>query len=201
MASEALPAARLRQYLGELKPEARTLLIAELERGLLRGDDMPGADLVLSELRRTMRDSGQAAARTGDAARAFFLPLEAFIVDDAPIREHPGRIARAALEPIWAWISRDLVPGEFKKYGMDINQAMLADDRAEAEALTRTMQDQVAKAMEAVFAGAGGDDKAAMRLTAQIPIVKRRAGGAGSVCVAEVTGCAGNLWRAASSPF
>ena len=84
MASEALPAERLRQYLNELKPEVRALLIAELERSLLRGDDMPGADLVLAELRRTMRESAHTAARTGDAARAFFLPLEPFIVDDAP---------------------------------------------------------------------------------------------------------------------
>ncbi|HET7680353.1 MAG TPA: hypothetical protein VFK79_09500 [Xanthobacteraceae bacterium] len=170
MASETLPAERLRQYLGELKPEARALLIAELERSLLRGDEMPGADLVLQELRRTMRDSGQSAARTGDAARAFFLPLEPFIVDDAPVRDHPGRIPRAALEPIWAWISRDLLPAEAKKYSDEIGRALIAGDNSKAEALTRAMQDQVAEAMDAAFS-AGGDDRASRRLAGQISIV------------------------------
>jgi hypothetical protein len=170
MASETLPAERLRQYLGELKLDARALLIAELKRSLLRGDEMPGADLVLQELRRTMRDSGQSAARTGDAARAFFLPLEPFIVDDAPVRDHPGRIPRAALEPIWAWISRDLLPAEAKKYSDEIGQALIAADNGKAESLTRAMQDQVAKAMDAAFE-AGGDDKASRRLAGQISIV------------------------------
>src|ERR1700754_1144270 len=107
MASEALPAERLRHYLSELTASARSLLVAELERSILRGDDMQGTELVLQELRRSLRDSGSTAARTDEAARAFFLPFEAFIVDDTPENEHPGRVARQALEPIWAWISRD----------------------------------------------------------------------------------------------
>jgi hypothetical protein len=170
MASETLPAQRLRQYLSELTVPARALLIAELERSILRGDEMPGADLVLQELRRTMRDNGRTVARTGNAARAFFLPLEAFIVDDAPVREHPGRIARGALEPIWSWISRDLLPAEAKAYSTDINQALLAGDKTKSEQLTRAMQDQVAQAMDKALAGVDGDDKTSRRVGAQIPV-------------------------------
>ena len=171
MGSEALPAERLREYLRELKPEVRALLIAELERSLLRGDDMPGADLVLQELRRTMREGDQTAARSGDAARAFFLPLEPFVVDDAPAREHPGRIPRAALDPIWAWISRDLLPAEAKAYSQEITQALIAGDSDQAETLTRAMQDQVVRAMDAALEGADTNDKARRRLVGQIPIV------------------------------
>jgi hypothetical protein len=43
---------RLREYLKNLTPESRAMLIAELERGFLRGDESPGGDLVLQELRR-----------------------------------------------------------------------------------------------------------------------------------------------------
>ena len=50
--ADGLLVERLRQYLRDLQPEARALLMAELERGLLRGEDMPGAELVLQELRR-----------------------------------------------------------------------------------------------------------------------------------------------------
>ena len=41
-----------------------------------------------------------------------------------------GRIARVSLEPIWAWIGRDLIPAEAKALGEDINRALLADDRS-----------------------------------------------------------------------
>jgi hypothetical protein len=170
MASEALPAERLRQYLGELEPATRALLIAELERGLLRGDEMPGGDLVLHELRRTMRDSGQTTARSGDAARAFFRSLEPFIVDDAAMREHPGRIPRATLQPVWEWISRDLLPSQVKIYSEAVSQALLAGDLTNVELLTGPMQDQVAQAMDAALSGSD-NDKAQRRLAGQISVV------------------------------
>jgi hypothetical protein len=169
MASEGLPAERLRDYLLELQPEARALLIAELEQGLLRGEDMPGTDLVLQELRRTVRDGGY-PPRIGNPARLFFHPVEPFIVDDAPDRKHPGRVARAALEPIWAWIGRDLLLAEVKAFSDDVSQALLVNDKAKSDLLTRVMQDQAAQAMEAALAGAESDDKARRRLAGQIPI-------------------------------
>src|ERR1700730_16441258 len=69
---------RLREYLRNLKPEARALLIAELERAQLRGDDMTGSELVLEELRRTIRIEAQRVPRIGDAARLFFMPFAPF---------------------------------------------------------------------------------------------------------------------------
>ena len=39
MASDGQSVERLRDYLRTLKPEARAMLVAELERGLLRGDE------------------------------------------------------------------------------------------------------------------------------------------------------------------
>jgi hypothetical protein len=48
---EGLPVERLREYLRQLPPAARALLITELERTLLRGEEIPGGDLVLREVR------------------------------------------------------------------------------------------------------------------------------------------------------
>lgn len=170
MPSDALPAERLRRYLGELNPETRTLLIAELERSLLRGDDMPGADLVLHELRRALRVTGHGAARTDDAARAFFLPLEIFVVDDVPLHEHPGRIPRSALMSLWSWISRDVLPAETQSYSDEVSRALIEGDHAKVEAMTRVMHDQVARAMDEIFAKAEADDKVRRRLASQIPV-------------------------------
>jgi hypothetical protein len=51
---------RLRQFLGELSPGARSMLVGELERSVLRGDEVAGADLVLQELRRILREQRKA---------------------------------------------------------------------------------------------------------------------------------------------
>jgi len=157
--ADGLPVERLRQYLRELKPEARVLLTGELERVLLRGEGTPGAELVLQELRRAARESVRPSQRIGSLARLFFQPLEPFLVDDIAAHSHPGRIARVALEPIWEWICRDLLPGEAKAVSDDVGRAFANDDIAKAEHLTRGFQDRaVLRMQEALATAALGDD-------------------------------------------
>ena len=128
MTSDGQSVERLRDYLRTLKPEARAMLVTELERGMLRGDEAAGNEFVLQELRRTIRAAGQAVPRIGDAARLFFAPLEPFLIDDAADHKRVGRLARVSLEPIWEWIGRDLMPAEAKALCDDINRALVADD-------------------------------------------------------------------------
>jgi hypothetical protein len=159
---------RLRGFLRDLKPEAQALLIAELERSLLRGDDATGAELVLQELRRFARESGRPSPRAGNLARLFFQPLEPFLVDDAATHKHPGRIARVSLDPIWTWIGRDLLPGEVKAATDQVARAFAANDTKKAEELARAFQDRVAVRMEQALNAAWQDDKAMRRLIGQV---------------------------------
>ncbi len=159
---------RLRQYLRELSPPARSLLIGELERSLLRGDDVAGADLILQELRRVVRDQREGAPRIGSSARLFFKPLEPFLVDDLADHKHPGRIARSSLELLWAWIRRDLLPEDARILADEVNDALLADDEPKAEQITRAFQHRVVAAIEASFESAAADERAHRRLLAQI---------------------------------
>src|ERR1700683_4339447 len=124
MASEGQPVERLREYLRTLTPAARAMLVHELERSMLHGDDSAGNDLILQELRRTIRADNQPSPRIGDSARLFFAPLEPFLIDAAADHKRVGRIARVSLEPIWAWIGRDLIPAEAKALGEDIGHAL-----------------------------------------------------------------------------
>ena len=133
MTSDGQSVERLRDYLRTLKPEARAMLVTELERGMLRGDEAAGNEFVLQELRRTIRAAGQTVLRIGDAARLFFAPLEPFLIDDGADHKRVGRLARVSLEPIWEWICRDLMPAEAKALCDDINRALVADDGAKAE--------------------------------------------------------------------
>lgn len=168
MTSDGQSVERLREYLRNLKPEARAMLIAELERAQLRGDDMAGSELVLEELRRTIRAEAQQVPRIGDAARLFFMPFEPFLIDAAADHKRVGRIARLSLEPIWGWIGRDLIPAEAKALTEDINRALLADDKTKADQLVRALHERATLRMRETLATVGADEKAQRRLAIQV---------------------------------
>jgi hypothetical protein len=166
MTGEFEAAEKLRAYLRELKPGARALLIAELERGVLHGTSPAGAELVLSELRRSLRDGQSKSARFDDPARLFFQPLEPFLVDDVPDHKHRARIARAVLEPLWLWVSNTLIPEETKAYSAHVEHALMAGDTNSAEGKARGFQDLVAARITQMLEGS--DDKERRRLNVQL---------------------------------
>lgn len=168
MATDGATVERLQVFLRDLSAEVRGLLVAELERSVLRGEESPAYDLVLEQLRAVLRASDKPGARLSHATRLFYKPLEPFLVDDVAEHQHPGRISRATLEPMWNWIRRDLLPDETDKFTEAVKQALAATDSAKAEALTRAFQDRfTAKAVDA-FNLAQRDDRMRRRLFAQI---------------------------------
>jgi len=144
------------------------MLIAELERALLRDEDVAGSELVLQELRRTIRAAAQSVPRIGDAARRFFMPLEPFLVDGSADHKRIGRLARVSLEPIWEWIGRDLMPAEARALSEDINRALLADDRIKVEQLVRALHERAIQRMKEAIAAVGSNEKARRRLGVQV---------------------------------
>ena len=159
---------RLRKFLRELKPGARALLIAELERAMLRGDDMAGAEFILTELRRNIHESRSKSRRIGDHARLFFKPIEPFIVDDTGDHKHRARIARSALEPIWLWLSNTVMPDEARKFAEQVETALLTDDSDKAQHLARAFQDSVLTRLQDQLATAASDDKVRRRMNVQL---------------------------------
>jgi len=143
---------RLRQYLRDLSPGARSLLIGELERAVLRGDEVAGADLILQVLRRIVREQRDGSPRIHNSARLLFKPLEPFLVDDRGDHNHPGRIARTSLESLWNWVKRDLMPKDANAIADEVGEAMLAGDQAKVDRLARGFQDRVAAAIESSLA-------------------------------------------------
>jgi hypothetical protein len=168
MTSDGQSVERLREFLRTLKPEARAMLVQELERGLLRGEENPANLFVLEQLRHTIRAEAQAVQRIGDAARLFFTPFEPFMIDARPDHKRVGRIARASLQPIWEWIGRDLMPAEAKALGEDINRALLANDKTKVEQLVRALHERAILRMRDTLAAVGSDEKAQRRLAVQV---------------------------------
>ncbi|HUC51590.1 MAG TPA: hypothetical protein VMA30_19580 [Xanthobacteraceae bacterium] len=144
------------------------MLVQELERTLLGGQETAGNDLVLQELRRAIRAEAEPVPRIGDAARLFFTPLEPFLIDGRADHKRTGRIARVSLEPIWGWIGRDLMPAEIKALGNDVNRALAAGDHARADQLVRTLHDRAIRRIKDAVAEAGGDEKSRRRLAVQV---------------------------------
>jgi hypothetical protein len=159
---------RLQQFLCELSPKARGMLIAEFERSLLRGDDLSGADLVLQELRRLAREQRDGAPRIGNSARLFFKPLEPFIVDDLGQHRHLGRISRSSLDTLWTWISRDVLPDDARAVDDIVNAALLDGDEAKAKHFVRAFQDRVAMTLTDLLRLADSDAKIRRRMLGQI---------------------------------
>ncbi len=63
-----------------------------------------------------------------------------------------------------------MLPAEAKVFSDDVSQALLAEDKAKAELLTRAFQDQAAQRIEAALAAAAGGGKAARRMAGQIAV-------------------------------
>ncbi len=159
---------RLHEYLQSLSPQARSMLIAELERALLRDEDIGTTELVLQELRRTIRAGSQPAPRIGDAARRFFTPLEPFLIDAPADHKRIGRLARVSLEPIWEWIGRDLMPALAKALREDINRALLGEDHVKVEQLVCALHDRAAQRLMDAIASLAGDDKDHRRFCVEV---------------------------------
>ena len=168
MASDGQPVERLREYLRGLKPEARSMLVLELERGLLRGDDNPADQFVLGELRRAIRADARPLKRIGDAARLFFAPFEPFLFDGPVDHKRVGLIARAALDPMWQWIGRDLMPAEAKALSEDINRALLTDDKTKVDQLVRMLHDRAILKMRETVTAIGQDERGQRRFAIQV---------------------------------
>lgn len=173
MAGAGTTVERLRQFLRELSPQARSLLIGELERAMLRGEDVSGADLVLQELRRLAREQREGEPRIDHSARLFFKPLEPFFVDDRADHKHSGRIARPSIEPLWTFIGRDLLPEESKSFADEVGEALRSGDQVKADLLARTFQDRVVSAVDKAFSSAD-NEKIQRRMLAQIGTPRAR---------------------------
>jgi hypothetical protein len=164
---------QLRQFLRELSPKARSLLVGELKRSLLHGGEVAGTDLslhkfLLQELGDVVCDQREVSSRISNSARLFFRPLEPFLVFDRGDHNHPGRIARSSLEMLWTWIRRDLLPEDSKSLADEVSDALLTNDEPKANHAIRRFQDRAVTVIETSLESAVSDEKIRRRMLAQI---------------------------------
>ncbi|TAK49758.1 MAG: hypothetical protein EPO23_00555 [Xanthobacteraceae bacterium] len=160
MAAQGQSLQRLREYLRQLPPRVQAMLLREFEQAIARGDDIAVATFVLGELRKLLRETGDAdLSRTENAARLLFRAIEPFLVDRDGGASCPGQIRRSSLLPIWTWLGRDLLAEPTAKFEHELGQLAAETQKPAVEALVRRYQLKAAEAILAVMATRGSDQQ------------------------------------------
>jgi len=156
MVNDAISVDRIREYLGGLTPQARASLLVEIERMLLYGEAVPGADIMLIELRAEFRKTGLSSDRAGNPSRYFFKPIEALFVDRPPELANAGQISRGSLSAIWEWINQSLLPAMAGDYCDKMKQAILSNNAHQTKQIAAGFQTKVIKSLEVTLASRQG---------------------------------------------
>jgi hypothetical protein len=155
---------RLSEFLQKLTPLSRSCLLSELERLELCGIDIPSSSDILAKLRAEFRKDGSTQSRAGSPSRHFFMPLEFFLIDNAPEHANPGRISRSSLVPVWEWICRDVLPSMAREYNSTIGDLDATNNSKELLKIASAFQTKIVKVLENTLASSGGAELARAQL-------------------------------------
>src|SRR5258708_17547983 len=152
----ALP--QVQKYLRQLTAQARSRLLAEIERLQMCGDDTTGFGVILTELRSEFRKSGQ-NVRVANPSPYFFQPLEPLLVGRAPESINAGQISRGSLSPIWELISLNLLPTMARDYCHSMKRMIAANDQHEIQKIATAFQTKIVKYLESTLIAEGGVER------------------------------------------
>jgi hypothetical protein len=166
MTRNETPTESLKGYLRQLSPQTRSRLLAEIERLRQSGEDVPGGDLLLGELRAEFRQDGRAIERLDQPARHFFRPLEPYLTDRPAERANAGQISRVSLPAIWDWIGRDLMASMVRDYLASMKKLIATGSQHEIEHTAGVFQNKAVKYLEGALKSSSGLEHARTRLVA-----------------------------------
>jgi hypothetical protein len=159
------PVEALRGYLRQLAPQTRARLLAEVERLRQSGEDFPGVEIIVAELSSEPRaPDAPPVDRLDHAARHFFRVLDPYLTHRPPERANDGQISRASLQPIWDWVSRDLMASMARGYTTELKQFLAAGKQREVDQAAQGFQNKAVKYLQGTLASESGTEQARARL-------------------------------------
>ena len=138
-------------FLARLSPLTRKSLLSELERLELCGVEVPRSADIQAKLRAEFGMDGADKDKAPTPPRLFFAPLNPLLNECAPEHANSGRIARGSLNPIWEWISRDLLPTMTRDFNAQMKDLIAADKPREANKVASAFQTKVVKYLESTL--------------------------------------------------
>jgi hypothetical protein len=146
-------------YLRQLTSTARNHLLIELERLHMSGDDIPGSELLLEQLRTEFRQGEKSHERIKDPARHFFQPAEPFLANCTPERAHAGQISRGSLATIWELIARTLLPVMTQEYEKELKPLIIDGKSSQIGEKVAQFHSKVTKYLESKLATPDGVER------------------------------------------
>lgn len=166
---QAILADKVRGMVSGLDTNARASLLAQLEKAALQGQSPPGGNLIIEELRASLRGKGPVSSqRQFDAKRLFFDPATPFLITESTNEKTPGRIRRTSLNNLWVWFSRDLLPQEFSNYEKSVIPLLIAGSIEKARGLTLDLYAKVREACKELKSPDHHRSDGIQRITAQM---------------------------------
>src|SRR5580658_8054608 len=104
------------------------------------------------------------ADRLDHAARHFFRVLDPYLTNRPPERANDGQISRASLQPIWDWLSRDLMASMARGYAAELKQFLAAGKQREVDLAAHGFQNKAVKYLQGTLASESGAEQARARL-------------------------------------
>lgn len=121
-------AERLSNLLSRLAPVTARKLASGLERERLQGADGLPYSLILSSLRPVL--GGGPRPGLPDPLRQFCFPFEDLLVDARDPSRHMRQIARSSIDPVWFWLTSELLPDALPDITARIVDHTLSGDQA-----------------------------------------------------------------------
>jgi hypothetical protein len=138
-------------FLARLSPLTRKSLLSELERLELCGVEVPRSADIQAKLRAEFGWDGAGKDNPNTPPRLFFAPLNLLLSEGAPDHANSGKIARGSLDPIWEWISRDLLPTMTRDFVHQVKDLVAAGKQKEARQAVTAFQTKVVKYLESTL--------------------------------------------------
>ena len=129
---------RLAQFFAKLTPGTARKLALGLAREKLRGTALP-YDAILSGLRPKLVLAGEKRPGVADAFRQFCMPFEDLLENERRSVKQQGRICRTSIQPVWNWLTRELLPDAIPDLSKRIDEHALAGNEVELEAAVNVL--------------------------------------------------------------
>ncbi len=159
----------LRQFLADLPPPAAVKLMDAVETGALPATHL---GLPVEEIRESLAPAlaKMKGKRDGTLTdlRLFTAPFEDFLFDGERGEKEAGLIPRSSVEPIWNWITKDLIPDTLPAMVTRVDTHIASGDKEALQAAVTVLLQAAGAAMTAALARCDTDTKFANTTAAHL---------------------------------
>jgi hypothetical protein len=154
----------LNGFLGQLPDHVASRLAKAVEVDRLIGGTALPHDEILRALRPQLKGSGSRARRVPTPQRLFCRPFEDLLISGERKTKQKGRIARSSVDPVWQWLTRDLMRERHRQLSSSLGEAIVAERDDDIQRDLDALWREAAAALNAALAEGDGRERASAKL-------------------------------------